>query len=158
MNRVNKPSLNNGLLSEHAELLISSYHRLTGKDLINQNQSDEDIIRALFEATFCVVSHSTEVDPIFNYGNQSALSLFEMDWFEFTNLASRKSAEQVNRRERERLLSRVKEHGYIDDYKGVRISSTGKRFMIEQATVWNLVDEAGLYCGQAAMFSNWSEL
>lgn len=158
MLKINEPALDNCYLSEHAELLISSYQRYTGKDLVNQKQSDEDIYRALFEAPYGVVSHNTEDDPIFNYANQTTLRLFEMNWLEFTNLASRKSAEPVNRGERERLLARVTKPGFIDDYQGVRISSTGKRFRIENATVWNVVDSRGLYCGQTAVFYRWSEL
>jgi len=46
----------------------------------------------------------------------------------------------------------------IDDYAGVRISKHGRRFMIEQATVWNLIDGHGKYCGQAAMFGVWRML
>ena len=158
MRRINEPGPDNCYLSQHAELLISSYHRFTGKDLVNQKPSSENIYRALFEAPYGVVSHNTEDDPIFNYGNQTALRVFDMDWLAFTNLASRKSAEPVNRVERERLLARVKKNGFIDDYRGVRISSTGKRFRIEEATVWNIVDRRGLYCGQAAVFYRWSEM
>ena len=158
MQVIDKPSPENSYLAEHAERLISSYLHWTGKDLVKQVLSGENIYRALFNAQYGVVSHNTEDDPIFNYGNQTALSIFEMDWPEFTNLASRKSAEPVNRTEREQLIARVSKHGYIDDYRGVRVSSTGKRFMIEDATVWNIVDARGKYYGQAAVFYKWSEL
>ncbi len=158
MRRINEPGPENCYLGEHAELLISSYHRWTGKDLVKQEQSSEDIYRALFEAPYGVVAHNTEDDSIFNYGNRTALRVLEMEWLGFTNLASRKSAEPVNRVEREQFLARVTKHGFIDDYRGVRISSTGKRFRIEDATVWNIVDRKGLYCGQAAVFYRRSEL
>jgi hypothetical protein len=42
--------------------------------------------------------------------------------------------------------------GFIDDYAGTRISATGRRFRIERAVVWNLIDAAGVRHGQAAMF------
>jgi len=155
---IKEPSQENCYLCEHAELIISSYHRWTGKDLVKQERSGEGIYRALYKAPYGVVSHNTEDDPIFNYGNQTALRLFEMDWPEFTKLASRKSAEPVNRAERERLINHVSKQGFIDDYRGVRISSSGKRFMIEDATVWNIVDERGVYYGQAAVFYRWSEV
>jgi hypothetical protein len=51
-----------------------------------------------------------------------------------------------------------KKHGFIDDYRGLRISPTGKRFRIEDATVSSTVDRTGLYCGQAAAFYRWSEM
>ena len=155
---MNEPGPGNGYLGAHAELLIYSYHRCTGKDLVMQKHSSEDVYRALFEAPYSVVSHNTEDDPIFNYGNQAALRVFEMDWLEFTKLPSRRSAKPVNRGERERLLARVTKYGFIDDYRGVRVSSTGKRFRIEDATVWNIVDSRGLYFGQAAVFYRWSQV
>ena len=32
---------------------------------------------------------------------------------------------------------------FIDDYTGVRISASGRRFRIDKAVVWNLVDQEG---------------
>jgi hypothetical protein len=64
----------------------------------------------------------------------------------------------VHRDERARLLERTLRDGYVDDYAGIRISSTGKRFRIEQAIVWNLVDAAGIRHGQAATFDHWTPL
>ena len=155
---MNEPGQKNDYLAEHAELLISSYHRLTGKDLVKKGLPDTEKYRALYDAPYAVVSHGTEDDPVFNYGNRTALSLFQMQWQEFTTLPSRKSAEPQNRAERERLLTRVTQDGFIDDYRGIRISSTGKRFWIEDATVWNLVNGNGVYCGQAAVFHRWMAL
>jgi hypothetical protein len=37
--------------------------------------------------------------------------------------------------------------GFIDDYAGVRIARTGRRFLIQRATVWNLTDDQGQRCG-----------
>ena len=158
MQIINEPSPENCYLSKHAELLISSYHHWTGKNLLPQQQADKDNYRALYEAPYGVVSHNTEDDPVFNYGNLVALSIFEMNWSEFTNFPSRKSAEPVDQAERERLMARVSKHGFIGDYRGVRISSTGKHFMIEDATVWNIIDDKGKYYGQAAVFYRCSEL
>lgn len=73
-------------------------------------------------------------------------------------MPSRLSAEPVSREERARLLAEVSKNGFIDNYTGVRISRTGKRFLIEHAIVWNLLDEQGVYRGQAAMFRDWKYL
>ena len=70
----------------------------------------------------------------------------------------RYSAEAVNREARAGLLARVARDGYIDDYSGVRISASGRRFCIEAATVWNLVAADGSMHGQAASFSRWQAL
>ncbi|QUM76524.1 MEKHLA domain-containing protein [Moritella sp. 24] len=145
-----QPCSENGYLHEHADLLISSYQRLTGKKLIDNHGSN--VAKALFEADFVVVSHGIESDPIFNYGNKSALTAFELNWLDFIALPSRKSAKPMDRHERQDLLSRVTQFGFIDDYRGLRISSTGRTFWIENATVWNLIDNNGAFRGQAAMF------
>ncbi|HSG71683.1 MAG TPA: MEKHLA domain-containing protein, partial [Planctomycetaceae bacterium] len=64
----------------------------------------------------------------------------------------------VHRDERARLMQRVTDEGFIDDYSGIRISATGKRFLIRRAVVWNLADADWRYVGQAATFSEWEFL
>ena len=112
----------------------------------------------VFHAPFVLVSHGTEADPVLNYGNAAALALWEMSWAELTRTPSRLTAEAPDRAERARLLVAVTARGFIDDYSGVRISKTGRRFRIAQATVWNLLSVTGDPCGQAAMFSHWEML
>ena len=92
-----------------------------------------------------------------NYGNAAALALWELGWEEFTRTPSRQTAEAPLREERARLLAAVTAHGFIDDYSGIRISKSGRRFRIAQATVWNLA-AAGQPYGQAALFSKWEFL
>jgi MEKHLA domain len=134
-------------------LLVSSYHRLTGQCLIDAN--DPDPWQACWTAPRVIVAHGTQADPIFFYGNQLALRCFELDFASFTRLPSRYSAEPLLREERDALLARVHERGFIDDYAGVRISASGRRFRIEQAVVWDLLDEQGERYGQAATFERW---
>ena len=100
-----------------------------------------------------VVSHGTEAPhPLFNFGTQGALDLWEVDWPTFVAMESRASAEEDERAERERLLALVREQGYVDGYTGVRASSTGQRFRVHDALVWNVQNEDGERLGQAAMF------
>ena len=139
----------------HSQRLLDSYRYWVGVDLVPRNDAIEDQSRLLFEAPFVLLSHGTQPDPILNYGNRLALELFETDLASFLATPSRLTAEPVHRDERARLLERVAEHGYIDDYAGVRISARGRRFFIERATVWNVVDDAGFPAGQAASFSTW---
>jgi hypothetical protein len=158
MQKISEPSAENNYLDEHAELILSSLFRLTGRNLVDARLAGKDRYRLLFEAPCCVVSHNTEADPVFNYGNKAALELFEMKWDDFTRLPSRFSAEQQNREEREKLLARVTEYGFIEDYKGIRVSSTGKRFLVEDSIVWNMIDDSGAYRGQAAVLYKWTKL
>ncbi|HEX5364606.1 MAG TPA: MEKHLA domain-containing protein [Gallionella sp.] len=166
-------------LDERLRLIVDSYRRLTGKELLDPQAAtfvgaasaamaslhDGGIAaeaaptkQALWEAPRAIVAHGTEDDPVFFYGNRLALELFDMDFAAFTRLPSRYSAEPLERAERARLLERVTQRGYVDDYAGVRIGASGKRFTINAATVWNLLDEAGKLHGQAATFSDWQPL
>ena len=158
MGQFPKPHRKNDYLVEHVSILRRSLRQWTGRDLVSCELSPETAARKVYFASFALVSHTTDPDPVFNYGNATALELFEMTWEAFTALPSRRSAEPLAREERARLLARVARDGYIDDYSGVRIAQSGKRFLIEGATVWNLLDEAGSYCGQAAMFDRWLHL
>lgn len=138
--------------------ILDSYKKWTGKNLIDPlNDSYLQACR-LFWAPFVVVTSTNDPDPILNYGNQTALNLWEMSWQTLTQTPGRKTAEPIHRDERQKFLDTVKKNGFIDHYSGIRISSTGKRFKIEQATVWNLVDCAGKILGQAATFKNWTHL
>lgn len=142
----------------HAECMARSYRELTGRELVPQSEDAGELARRLFEARFVLASHGTESDPILNYGNAKALELWAMSWDEFTRTPSRFTAEEPNRAERARLLEDVTNRGFIENYSGIRISRTGRRFLIERATVWNLRTEDGSPCGQAATFSEWTWL
>jgi len=154
---VPQPALDNGYARDHVDLLLSNYRRWLKRDLIPSLFAKENLseAEALFTADFALVSHGAETDPLFNYGNQTALRLFGLEWESFVCLPSRKSAEMPNRQERSRLLYSVYTQGFIDDYTGIRISASGRRFRIDRATVWNLVDQEGHYRGQAACFDAW---
>ncbi|MFD0675045.1 MEKHLA domain-containing protein [Cohnella sp. GCM10027633] len=141
----------------HAKLLIDSYARLTGKSLIGGGRGAASEAEALFEAPYALLSHGTEADPILNFGNRQALTLWEMDWPSFTSMPSRLTAEPTLRADRTKLLEDVKRQGYSDGYRGIRIASSGKRFEIIDAVVWNVVDAEGVYRGQAAMFPLWGD-
>ena len=149
-----EPNPDNLFLAEHARLLLDSYQRLTGKELVPAGDPAQRA-KALYEADSIVVSHDTAPDPVFNYANLAAQRLFGMGWDTFVALPSRLSAEPTHRDERQRLLDAVTRNGYIDDYAGIRVTASGRRFQVDAATVWNLTNDAGNYAGQAAMFSQW---
>ena len=155
---MNYPDFNTPFYTQHAVLLCSSYKRWTGKKLLSTEHKASNLIEALFDAPLVLVAHGTEKDSIFNFGNRAALQLFETDWEDFIRLPSRLSADQDNQDDRARLMATVSANGYATDCKGVRISASGRRFLITGATVWNVVDDNGKYHGQAAMFTCWSYL
>jgi hypothetical protein len=141
-----------------AQLLLKSFHHWTGRELIERTGSIDQEARELFYSPFVVVSHKAQADPMLNYGNRVALDLWEMTWEEFCRTPSRLTAEPVKQGERARMLADAQAQGYIADYRGVRISKTGRRFLVEQALVWNVLNEDGQTVGQAATFSQWKTL
>ena len=138
-------------------VLLDSYERWVGRPLIARTTAAADS-RILYEAPFVVVAHGTEADPLLNYGNRTAQELWQMSLPQFLGTPSRQTAEPVHRDERSALLDRTRRDGFIDDYSGIRISATGARFRIQQATVWNVIDSDERPIGQAAAFAQWTPL
>ena len=89
---------------EWTQRLLDSHRYWTGRELIERQRDREFQARALFESPIVVVSHGTEADPILNYGNQTALDLWELNWQQLLTMPSRLTAEPVNRAEREWML------------------------------------------------------
>jgi MEKHLA domain len=143
---------------EWTQWILNSYRHWTGRELLERVSEPDVQAKALFQAPFVVVSHGREDDPILNYGNQKALDLWEMTWDRLVQTPSRLTAEPADRAEREWILEQAQKRGYFDTYRGIRISSTGRRFLVEDALIWNVMDPRGLWVGQAASFSRWSWL
>jgi hypothetical protein len=143
---------------EWSQQLLNSFHHWTERELIERAGDLEYQAYRLFQSTVVVVSHGIEEDPLLNYGNRVALELWEMTWEQLIVTPSRLTAEPVNRAERESMLEQARIRGYLDTYRGVRITSTGRRFLVENALIWNVVNGKGQRVGQAAMFSQWTWL
>ena len=140
-------------------ILCDSFARLLGRPLLPGLPADDRALaQALYDAPVVIVSHGIEADPIFWFANRTAQRLWELDWARFTRMPSRQSVAADEHQDREELLRRAREHGYIDDYRGIRISASGRRFRIEDVILWNLTDDAGRRVGQAATFAQWSFL
>jgi hypothetical protein len=141
-------------------LMLASHQQLVGRPLFvrSPGETDEALARRLYTAHFGLLSHDDRPDPCFNYANLVAQQLFERSWDEMIGMPSRLSAEAPERAERERFLARVAEKGYVDDYTGIRIAKSGRRFRILRATIWNLLDASGRRIGQAAAIPAWEPL
>ncbi len=139
-------------IERQSQIIVTSYFHWLKKPLVEKSH---DLANTLFHAPFVVLSHGLESDPILNYGNAQALKLWEMDWERLIATPSRMTAEPMEQSARKIFLDDVKEKGFTTSYSGIRISSTGKRFRIENATIFNLLDAAGNPAGQAATFNKW---
>lgn len=140
-------------MTERLLLLADSFHRLLGRALVDlEEDSPTDLVSALWNAETPIVAHGTEADPVFFFANRAALAAFETTLEQFTAMPSRYSAEAPDRAERQALLDRVSRYGYAGDYRGVRITAKGRKFVITDGIVWNLTDQEGRLHGQAATF------
>lgn len=136
-------------------LLADSYARLTGEALVGPGQGPDWLYET---APFAMLAHDGQADPRFIYANRAAQRCFEYDWGEIVGLPSRFSAEPDERPMRQRLLDAVARDGYVRGYRGIRIAKSGRRFWIEDGVIWQLIDEAGVILGQAAMLPAWRDV
>jgi len=136
-------------------LLTDSYARLVGKPFVPPGKDADWLYR---DAPFVVLAHSTEQDPKFIYANTAAQACFEYSWEEFTSLPSRLSAESPDQAERQALLDEVARNGFLSGYRGLRVAKSGRRFIIEDGVVWELIDRQGMRHGQAATFLSWRDV
>lgn len=140
----------------HSVRLCQSFYHWTGRSLLPDHYpTDQALGEALFTFPQPVLSHGTEPDPLLNYGNQATLDLWQLDWQTLRQMPSRLTAEPISRAERQQRLAQAAAQGYTENYSGVRISTTGQRFQIENACIWVVLDEQGQPIGQAATFKDW---
>ncbi len=141
-----------------AALVLDSFERVVGRPLVPAGLEGGEAVRWLYEdAPFCVLAHDAAEDPRFIYANRAAQRCFEYPWAEFAGLPSRLSAEAPNREERRAFLEAVMRDGFIAGYQGLRVSRSGRRFFIKDATVWQLTDWRGVLHGQGALVPSWQD-
>lgn len=131
-------------------LLTGSFLRLVGRPLIPEPDYGPDWLYV--QAPFAVLAHDTSADPRFVYANRAAQRAFGYDWQEVVGMPSRLSAEAPERAERQRLLDAVARDGFVSGYAGIRVAKDGRRFLVTEGIVWQLIDECGTVRGQAATF------
>lgn len=137
-------------------LLTESFTKNTGARLVPAGLTGTSAAQWLYHAPFGLLVHNAAPDPHFIYANLTAQRLFEYDWDEFVGMPSRLSAEREDRDQRQVFMQAVFERGYASGYQGMRVAKSGRRFWIQDATVWNLTDGDGVRHGQAAMIPRWS--
>ncbi len=158
MKETSVPNKENGYLKDYIYLITNSLKKSANIEIVDFTLSLEEQAKQAFHSDYVLLAHNGSDDPIFNYANQAALTLFEMPWEEFTNMPSRYSAESDERDKREKFLADVAEKGYSKDYSGIRISKTGRRFVIKNVMLWNVYDSDNNRIGQAAMFEEYDYL
>jgi hypothetical protein len=137
--------------------ILTSYRHWFGDELIPGALAleGEQLAEVAYRTQRTLLSHGPQADPILNYGNAATLALWGFSWSELIATPSRLTAEAMEREERQRFLEQVARHGYVANYRGIRIAKNGQRFWIEKAAVWNVLNEQGEKIGQAASFDRW---
>lgn len=152
----------------HISYLDSSLKNSSGKGLfeklnnilaqegedINVFKSVEDLDK---DTRFGILSHGTQSDPIFNYGNQASLRLFETDIERLCITPSRYSTVPELEPNRDSLIKEIEQNKYGSIINAIRqpisnldVSSPSERKLIylEEILVWNLYDENDVRIGE----------
>jgi PAS domain S-box-containing protein len=140
-----------------AILLAESHATVVGEPLVPEGMSGDAAAAWLYDAPFGLLAHDTSTDPLFVYANRTAQERFGYTWDEFVGLPSRLSAGGQAREERRVFMDSVRRRGYAANYRGPRIAKSGRRFWIEDTTVWNLLGSESELVGQAALIRNWAD-
>mmetsp|Transcript_21162 Transcript_21162/g.31381 ORF Transcript_21162/g.31381 Transcript_21162/m.31381 type:complete len:243 (+) Transcript_21162:68-796(+) len=148
---------------KHIKFLHKSVLNLTGRGLydrmkvnIHDESSDNDIYKFICRnERYVLISHGTQDDPVYNFGNLACLQAFARSWDNLTSMPSRlcvvsKSQDEALRIE---LMQNVTNFGFVDgEYRGYRVRGDGKFIKLTECCVWNCYEDNGEYIGQAALF------
>lgn len=138
-------------VSRLAVAMADSYRRLAGHDLVEGS----DIATAVYNSADMLLCHDGSEDPRFVYANQVAQDVFGRPWSEFVGMPSRLSAATDVQAERGKLIAQATESGYVTGYSGIRVSSSGSKFRILDATLWRVTDADGEVLGLACRIPRW---
>ena len=122
-----------------------------GEAPLNPQSDEAALLDSLSDAVL-----TTDASNTVTYANRAAQQCFEYSWDEFIGMPSRLSAEPGPRAERQGFMAAVLTQGYVSGYRGLRVAKSGRRFWIEETTVWNLIDAESVPVGQAALIRNWT--
>ena len=79
------------------------------------------MVESFDECPLPIASH--DINGIFNYLNKAALSLFNVSLEEVIGKPTTMTAPDSEQKERNRLLKQVNSEGFINNYKGIRVTS-----------------------------------
>lgn len=131
--------------------ILDSFRWHLGHDLVERSGDPADDARRLFEAPFAVLAHDTSPAPLLDWANLAAARAFDATAESLLGRPSAGTAPAEAIAERQHLFTLLTRDGFVTGYSGVRISLTGRRFIIDDVTVLTLADESGQPAGHAAV-------
>ena len=145
----------NAFITQVAE----SFARVTGRSLFEEGPLDRNAPGpGAWAGNFALLTHCGGAAAQLNYGNQFALQLWDCNWEEFAGMPSAATAPDEDTAERAAMMETVVRDGFVSGYTGKRISRTGRLFLIENVTIWRLLDANGQGFGVAAFFRDYRRL
>ncbi len=133
--------------------VLASHLRVVGRPLLNGLNG-----RDVWSGGFALLTHRGDPHAMLNYGNKHALDLWECDWQQLTATPSSATAPDDDRALREAMMQQVVRDGFVSGYEGRRVSRSGRPFLIQDVTIWRLLEENGDSFGVAAFFRRYMYL
>jgi len=156
---LSRPGAANSYQGEFVARVAESFAHVTGRSLYEEAGLDPKAPgRSAWMGGVALLTHRGDAGAMLNYGNGFALRLWECDWDALVALPSAATAPPEDIADRENLMRRVARDGFAGGYSGRRISRTGRLFVIENATVWRLIDRSGDSFGVGAFFRDYRYL
>jgi hypothetical protein len=137
--------------TSRATVILDSYRRLLGRELVARSGDPAADARRLFELPLAVLAHDTAAAPRLDWANGAAAAAFDATPEALLGRPSADTAPADARADRGRLFETLARQGFVTGYSGTRVSVTGRRFVIDDVTVLELRDAAGNPAGHAAV-------
>ncbi len=131
--------------------ILDSYRRLLGHDLIERSGDAAEDARRLFDLPLGVLAHDTSPAPLLDWANLAAARAFDSTPESLLGRPSAATAPADAVADRRALFDVLARQGFVTGYSGVRVSLTGRRFMIDDVTVLEVTDATGRPAGHAAV-------
>ena len=132
--------------------VAASFARVTGRALPSAEA------REIYFGDYALLTHRGDAAATLNYGNPFALALWECDWEKFIATPSAATAPAEAATARDGMMARVARDNFVKGYAGLRISTKGRLFRIEDAVIWRLLDDDGEAFGVGAYFPRFTYL
>lgn len=145
-------------IATHVELVDKSLRDLTGigvSERMGLDLESPELYESICTNTrYVLITHGTEADPIYNFGNNAALAAFFRSWESLVAMPSAQSVvlRSIDEEMRIILMKKVTDDGFVEGASGIRVRDDGAYIKLVDAIVWNCHDKSGAKIGQAAFF------
>jgi len=147
-------------VENHIRLMDKSLEKTSGKSLFEWIQERQEPGETPIENAsqlhknkrFGILSHGTQVDPVYNYGNTAGLELFEQTLERLCETPSRFSTVPRLMGDRRESIKNIERAGYGTIQRAIRVSARGSLFCTADILVWTIKDDENRRIGLAALY------